>query len=243
VGARLETVQPQLAQLQAAGVAVRHIDVIDSALRGMALLQARSHPRVVDTDGPDEAQVVLAFLGHTLGIALVWQGDFCALRTLALPRRAPRDEADFEDHLALHIQRTTDQFERQATRVAVRQVLAAMPALSPAARESVRGALPLEAALFSLPAVFDIAASTLDRCDNDNTLTALACVAAARLFDTGLVAGHRPAAASPGQDRRDQGPGSATPPGNTPEARPDLPALDLPTADLPPVHQPRARQP
>lgn len=225
VGARLPLVQQQLATLQAAGIAVRHIDVVDSALRGMALLQAHANPAPSEALAAEDSQVVLAFLGHTLGIGLVWRGAFCALRTLALPRRAPRDEADFEDHLALHIQRTTDQFERQATRLAVRQVLAAMPALPPAARQSVRQALPLEARLFALPEVFELGTSTLDRCESDNTLTALAAVAAARLFDLGHLSSPH-AATTPEGDHR-QGPHSTAPAVPEHDRQPDLPALEM----------------
>ena len=187
VASRLSVVRQHLATLRGAGIAARSIDVVDSALRGMALLQASEGTGKVDESS--SGRVVLAFLGNTMGIGLVWRGAFCALRTLALPKRAPRDESEFEDHLALHIQRTADQFERQATRMAVRQVLACMPSLAEAARESVRNALPLEASLFTLDAVMDMGGSTRERCENDNTLTALACVAAARLFDLGRMPG------------------------------------------------------
>jgi hypothetical protein len=226
VGASLTLVQQQLAMLQAAGIAVRNIDVVDSALRGMALLQAQATPAQATTPAADVGQVVLAFLGHTLGIGLVWRGAFCSLRTLALPRRAPRDEADFEEHLALHIQRTTDQFERQATRLAVRQVLAAMPALPPAARQSVRNALPLEARLFALNEVFEVGSSTLDRCESDNHLTALANVAAARLFDLGHMPGSTTGGAAadhPGHSGQ-AGPG---PLANDAAQRAELPALEM----------------
>ena len=173
VAARVESVRAQMKQLADIGVKLRHIDVSDSALRGMALLHAQ------DTDG----RVVLAFIGGDICIGLVWRGEFCALRTLALPVRAPRDEAEFEEHLALHIQRTADHFERQATQLAIRHVLASMPSLPQAARESVRASLPLDARLFDLSDVMEMSGTTREHVDGDNDLTALACVAAARLID------------------------------------------------------------
>ena len=173
IAARVEPVRAQMKQLADIGVKVRHIDVTDSALRGMALLHAQ------DTDG----RVVLAFIGGDICIGLVWRGEFCALRTLALPVRAPRDEAEFEEHLALHIQRTADHFERQATQLAIRHVLASMPSLPQAARESVRASLPLDARLFDLSDVMEMSGTTREHVDGDNDLTALACVAAARLID------------------------------------------------------------
>ena len=173
VAARVEPVRAQMKQLKDIGVKLRHIDVSDSALRGMALLHAQ------DTDG----RVVLAFIGGDICIGLVWRGEFCALRTLALPVRQPRDEAEFEEHLALHIQRTADHFERQATQLAIRHVLASMPSLPPAARESVRASLPLNARLFDLAEVMEMSGTTREHVDGDNDLTALACVAAARLID------------------------------------------------------------
>ena len=178
VAGRLQPVQAQIAQLQAVGIELRTIDIVDSALRGMALLQGRG----------DQASVVLALVGQDLCIALVWRGQFCALRTVALPRRPGQDAAAFEEHLALNIQRTADQFERQATQLAIRHLLAALPALAPPARESVRTALPLQARLFDLAQVFDATPQALALCSGSNDLTALACVAAARLIDSGRAA-------------------------------------------------------
>jgi hypothetical protein len=233
VASRLPVVRQHLATLRSAGIAARSIDVVDSALRGMALLQASD-----GTDKDDESsngRVVLAFLGNTMGIGLVWRGAFCALRTLALPHQAPRDASEFEDHLALQIQRTADQFERQATRMAVRQVLACMPSLAEAARESVRSALPLEASLFTLNAVVDMGGSTRERCENDNALTALACVAAARLFDLGHMPGVPGALSQPtGSSTADPPPGTGSPelaspafPAETGPGQGSLPELTL----------------
>lgn len=173
IAARTETVRQQLATLKRAGIEVRSIDVSDSALRGMRTL------RPADNDG----WVVLATVGHDLFIGLLWQGEFCALRTLALPLRRPRDTQEFDEQLALHIQRTADLFERQARQLAIRQVLAALPSLSDESRASICAALPLQTQLFSLGEAFDINDELLTRCAAHNDLTALACVAAARLAD------------------------------------------------------------
>ncbi len=173
IAARLEPVKAQLATLRGAGIEVRSIDVTDSALRGMRAL----HP--ADNDG----WVVLAMVGNDVCIGLLWHGQFCALRTLALPVRQPRDTQEFEEQLALHIQRTTDLFERQARQLAIRQVLAAMPSLSPASRAAVQSALPLSAKVFAVDEAFDTSAVLAERCSDHNDLTALACVATARLFD------------------------------------------------------------
>ena len=178
IAARLEPVQAQLATLRAAGIAVRSIDVTDSALRGMRVLFP------ADNDG----WVVLAMIGNDVCIGLLWHGSFCALRTLALPVRQPRDTQEFEEQLALHIQRTADLFERQARQLAIRQMLAAMPALSEASRAAVRSALPLSARVFAVDEAFETSAVIAERCSDHNDLTALACVATARLFDLGSTA-------------------------------------------------------
>lgn len=181
IGAPLPAVQQQLAALKAVGIKARSIDIIDSALRGMALLHAQREAAAGDDDR--DGRVVLAFVGHTICIGLLWRGAFCALRSLPLPTREPRDAAEFEEHLALHIQRTTDQFERQATQLAVRRVLAAMPSLAPDVRESVRDSLPLTPELFDAASVFDGPDAALAAVAGHNDLSALACVAAARLVD------------------------------------------------------------
>ncbi len=178
VACRQTVAQGHVARLAAVGVKIRSIDVSDSALRGMALLQPA---------GDNDGCVVLAFIGAGISIGLLWQGRFCALRTLALPVRQPRDEAEFEEHLALHIQRTADHFERQAIQLSVRRVLASMPSLPPAARESVRLALPLSAQLFDLSTVMDMDPATQAACNSGNDLNALACVAAGRLIDSGAA--------------------------------------------------------
>lgn len=175
IAARTEMAKAHLATLTGHGIKLRSIDMVDSALRGMALLQPS------DNNG----WVVLAFVGKDICIGLLWRGEFCLLRTLALPVRPPRDASEFEEHLALHIQRTTDHFERQATQLAVRHVLAAMPSLDPTTREAVRGSLPLNAQLFDLDAHFEMSGVTRERVDGHNEFSALACVAAARLIDRG----------------------------------------------------------
>ena len=69
--------------------------------------------------------------------------------------------------------------------MAVRHVLAAMPSLDPATRERVRGSLPLSAKLFDLDEHFEMSAVTREKVDGHNEFSALACVAAARLIDSG----------------------------------------------------------
>jgi hypothetical protein len=173
IAARIDLVRGHLATLKAAGIPVQSVDVTDSALRGMRSLMP------ADNDG----WVVLAMMGGDVCIGLLWRGRFCALRTLSLPVRRPRDAHEFDEHLALHIQRTTDLFERQARTLAIRHVLAALPALSPESRATVQSALPLPTQLFDLSGVFEMTAALQQRCIDHNDLTALACVAAARLHD------------------------------------------------------------
>jgi hypothetical protein len=188
VAARLGLVQGHLALLQAAGISVRSIDVTDSALRGMRCLLP------ADADG----WVVLAMVGGDVCIGLLWHGRFCALRTLGLPVRRPRDTQEFEEHLALHIQRTTDLFERQARTLSVRHVLAALPSLTPDSRAAVQSALPLSTRLFDLGETFEMTGALQERCADHNDLTALACVAAARLHDAAHPAVAEPAAVQAG---------------------------------------------
>lgn len=188
IAARLDPVRAQLASLKAAGITVRSIDVMDSALRGMRCLLP------ADNDG----WVVLAMVGGDVCIGLLWHGQFCALRTLGLPVRRPRDTQEFDEHLALHIQRTTDLFERQARTLAIRHVLAALPSLAPESRAAVQSALPIPTRLFDLGDAFELTGALQERCIDHNDLTALACVAAARLHDSAHPADGVPAAA-PGE--------------------------------------------
>ena len=173
VAAHLGPVREQLAQLAAAGIRAQHIDIADSALRGMVMLQEQA----------EEGCVALALVGADICIGLIWQHQFCALRALALPPRTPNDDAEFEEQLALHIQRTADHFERQATRLAVRSVLASMPSLGEAARRNVLSALPLPARSFDLESVLAVDQAAALACQGINNLTALVGVAAARLLE------------------------------------------------------------
>ncbi len=173
VAAHLGPVREQLALLAAAGIRVKHIDIADSALRGMVMLQGQA----------DEGCVALALVGADICIGLIWQHQFCALRALALPPRTPGDDAEFEEQLALHIQRTADHFERQATRLAVRSVLASMPSLGDEARRNVLSALPLTARTFDLQSALAVDEAAARACQGNNDLTALVGVAAARLLE------------------------------------------------------------
>lgn len=197
VAAQLDPVRARLAQLAGAGVRVRNIDIVDSALRGMVLLQGQAQQPgqqqgQSQTQGqPGQAQaedgcVALASVGADICIGLIWQYQFCALRALALPPtagRSARDDSDFQEQLALQIQRTADHYERQATRLAVRSVLASLPALSEEAQRTVLGALPLSARSFELSQALQLAPDAAQACAGNSDLTALACVAAARLLE------------------------------------------------------------
>jgi hypothetical protein len=187
IGARLATVRAQMAALARAGVAVRSIDIEDSALRGLRAL------REPDADGG----VVLSMIGGNVAIGLIWKGEFCALRTLALPVRAPRDSDEFEEHLALHIQRTVDLFERQARQLSIRQVVASLPTLREQALQTLQGALPMPTHRFELEQAFDLADGVEALCHAHGDLVALAAVAAARLLDRDAATQATMAAASP----------------------------------------------
>lgn len=189
VATRVETAQGQLGALRQVGIAVRSIDVIDSALRGMALLQ---------TTLP-ASTVAVCLVGNNMSIGLIQQGHICALRSVPLPEREGHADAELAEQLALNTRRTFDHYERQAmlsqrsgdgaaAPVAVGRALASVASLSQAALDTFCTALP------DTPQLLDVAASvhgdpavTL-RCAGSDELTALACVAAARLFDTGPVA-------------------------------------------------------
>lgn len=179
IGARVAAVRGHLEACRKAGIAVGSIDIADSALRGMALLHGGSS---------DAAQVVLTAVGSDICIGLLWRGSFCALRTLSLAGAAPRDAAGFEEQLALHLQRTTDTFERQATQLAVRRSLALLPSIAAASRDAVRSMLPLQAEWFNAQAAFEVADGAAQALAEHEELAALACVAAARLLDRRTVA-------------------------------------------------------
>ncbi len=164
-----------------------HVDIEDSALRGLRAL------REPDADGG----VVLSMIGGNVAIGLIWKGEFCALRTLALPVRAPRDSDEFEEHLALHIQRTVDLFERQARQLSIRQVVASLPTLREQALQTLQGALPMPTHRFELEQAFDLADGVEALCHAHGDLVALAAVAAARLLDRDAATQATMAAASP----------------------------------------------
>lgn len=189
VAVRMETAQGQLATLRQAGIDVRSIDVIDSALRGMALLQ----------DTLPASTVAVCLVGNHMSIGLIQQGQICALRSVPLPARVGHADAELAEQLALNTRRTFDHYERQAmlsqrsgdanaAPVAVGRALASVASLSRDALDTFCTALP------DLPQLLDVAASLhgdpaiTQRCAGSEELTALACVAAARLFDTGPVA-------------------------------------------------------
>ncbi len=190
VATRLETAQGQLASLRAAGIDLRSIDVIDSALRGMALLQ----------DTLPASTVAVCLVGNNMSIGLIQQGQICALRSVPLPEREGHADADLAEQLALNTRRTFDHYERQAmlshrsadpmnaaAPMAVGRALASVGSLSQAALDTFCTALPDAPQLFDVTSSLLGAADVALRCAGNDELTALACVAAARLFDTGPV--------------------------------------------------------
>jgi len=193
IAARIESVQAQLATLRAAGIDIRSIDVVDSALRGMALLQ----PEV-----PGSA-VAVALVGNTMSIGLIQEGRICALRSVPLPQRVGHSDNDLAEQLALNARRTFDHYERQAmlshrgaegsTPMPIGRALASVGSLSQDGLETFCSALPDVPQLFNLQAAVHASEELLVRCAGHDELTALACVAATRLFDTGPVV-RRPAA-------------------------------------------------
>lgn len=186
IAAPLDVVRAQLDQLSQAGMSVRSVDVADSALRGMAVLS-----RVGDA-----GSIMLSVQEGSASIALIWNNQFCALRVLPLPSAGPGQEALLEEQLALQIQRTADQFERQASNLSVKHLLAALPLMPAHRRQPVCDGLPFGARQFLLSEALEGSAELLQRCDNDATLNQLACVAAARWMDTQPQAATQPEEAS-----------------------------------------------
>jgi hypothetical protein len=189
VATRLETAQGQLASLRQAGIDVRSIDVIDSALRGMALLQ----------DTLPASTVAVCLVGSNMSIGLIQHGQICALRSVPLPEREGHADADLAEQLALNTRRTFDHYERQAmlshrsadhsaAPMAIGRALASVGSLSQAALDTFCTALPDAPQLFDVATSLHGAEDIARRCAGNDELTALACVAAARLFDTGPVA-------------------------------------------------------
>jgi hypothetical protein len=198
VATRLETAQGQLATLRKVGIDVRSIDVIDSALRGMALLQ----------ETLPASTVAVCLVGNNMSIGLIQHGQICALRSVPLPAREGYADADLAEQLALNTRRTFDHYERQAmlshrsadhnaAPVTVGRALASVGSLSQAALDTFCTALPDAPQLFDVAGSLHCAEDIALRCAGNDELTALACVAAARLFDTGPVARRQPATATP----------------------------------------------
>jgi hypothetical protein len=200
IAARIDIVKAQLAALRQVGLDVRSIDVVDSALRGMALMQ----PEV------PQSAVAVALVGNTMSIGLIQEGRICALRSVPLPERDGYADADLAEQLALNARRTFDHYERQAmlshrhadgaAPVGIGRALASVSSLSQAGLETFCSALPDAPQLFDLAAMVHSTPEMDARCNGHDELTALACVAATRLFDTGTVAvrppTHKPEAAA-----------------------------------------------
>jgi hypothetical protein len=193
VATRLDIAQAQLASLRAVGIDLRSIDIVDSALRGMALLQ----------DSLPASTVAVCLVGNNMSIGLIQQGQICALRSVPLPAREGHADADLAEQLALNTRRTFDHYERQAMLshrhgdathhhaqpVTVGRALASVGSLSQAALDTFCTALPDNPQLFDVAASLHGSEEIARRCTGHDELTALACVAAARLHDTGSVAG------------------------------------------------------
>jgi hypothetical protein len=228
ISSPLQTARQHLQTLREHKIDARHIDILDSALLGMLRLQ----------DMAEEACVSIASTGSNLCIGLMWKGQFCALRTLALPSGHGRHTDDYRDTLSLHIQRSVDSFERQATLLSIRRVVLNLPGMSFAGREAVAAALPIESRIFDLEHWVDIEPSLTPLLRGQEELSALACVAAARLLEP-MAQGARKAAddTSPARAQTDLqggGPsaGDGRPAGEEPRTEPllDLPPLQMPTA-------------
>ena len=187
IAARLDAIQTQLANLRMQGIDLRSIDVVDSALRGMALLQAEV----------PASTVAVCLVGNTMSIGLIQHGQIAALRSVPLPERQGYADADLAEQLALNTRRTFDHYERQAllsqrgtdgnAPVAVGRTLASVGSLSQAALDTFCSALPDTPRLFDVGEALHCSDVLRDRCRGQDELTALTCVAAARLFDTGAV--------------------------------------------------------
>ena len=137
-----------------------------------------------------------------------------------------RQGDDFQDALSLHIQRSVDSFERQATLMAIRHVVLSLPAMSYAGREGVASSVPADTRIFDLEHWVDIDDSLLTLLRGHEELHALACVAACRLLAP--VAVTAKASAETSAAKADS---AATTP-----AAPAAPAAT--TADLPPLQMP-----
>jgi hypothetical protein len=203
VATRLDIAQAQLTLLRAAGIDLRCIDVVDSALRGMALVQ----------DTVPASTVAVCLVGNNMSIGLIQNGQICALRSVPLAEREGHADAELAEQLALNTRRTFDHYERQAllshrhadgmhnhaAPVTVGRALASVGSLSQAALETFCTALPDAPQLFDVAASLHCSEDVALRCAGHDELTALACVAAARLHDTGPVARGSADAASPRQ--------------------------------------------
>jgi hypothetical protein len=126
------------------------------------------------------------------------------LRSVPLPERDGYADADLAEQLALNARRTFDHYERQAmlsNRTAegsmsgpalapagIGRALASVSSLSQAGLETFCSALPDAPQLFDLAAMLHGTPELHARCNGHDEITALACVAATRLFDTGSVA-------------------------------------------------------
>jgi hypothetical protein len=197
IATRLDAIQTQLATLRAIGIDIRSIDIVDSALRGMALLQP-----VLPA-----STVAVCLVGQAVSIGLIQQGHMCALRSVPLPRRDGHADQELAEQLALHTRRTFDHYERQAllsqragdgtAPLSVGRTLASVGSLSQAGLDTFTSALPDSPQLFDVAGALHGSEELHQRCAGHDELTALACVAAARLFDTGIVA---PRPAAPGPD-------------------------------------------
>ena len=190
IAARLDKVKAQLDVLQQAGIKLRSIDVADTALRGMVLMQ----PQLAGS------AFTLALMGSTMYIGLIQEGSICALRSVPLPERDGQSDARLALQLALNARRTFDHYGRQALMTprggapaGIGRAVASVASLSVAGQDTFCQALPEPPELFDLFAFLQAPPSVRARCTGSDELTALACVAAARLFDTGPVTARAPA--------------------------------------------------
>jgi hypothetical protein len=229
VSSPLATVRTQLDQLRAHRLDIRHVDTLDSALPGLL--------RLARADG--SARVALLSACGSLCIALMWEGRLCAMRTLALPAGHPRQDDDYRDTLSLHIQRSVDSFERQATQLSLSEVVLSLPSLQPATREALAASLPLPSRLFDLAHHVEQEAAAAETLAAHEDLQSLCGVAAARLL--GLPA-PEPAAA-PDAPARGPEPPERRGPHDERTPTPAAPAADPPVGGAVPSRLPASRQP
>jgi MSHA biogenesis protein MshI len=107
VAAHADTVRGWMQAARTARVALRAIDIPETALRNLAVLAAG-----------ERAHALLHLGLRSARLVIVWQGELCALRQLdlsasALAAASADERAEQVERIALEVQRTADAFARQ----------------------------------------------------------------------------------------------------------------------------------